>query len=473
VVLILEDLITKNLEIDLLASDRSTVGTYAVTVNAINLEGQVASLITSEFNCDGISTEECIRKFFIEKVNVVPDPTRNRAATVVNNTFTDNIEIKVPVVRKFVKFRAGRRNISVNATEGGINTDNGGTGGGVASFGETLDITRIRLGDSLADFANFRYDPTGGVNNGHFILSSGVNGNPAQDNFFFSDTGKLGIGVPAPSAFLDVRGGTTTMPQVRLNAGSLVTSLVNGALEFDGNELYLTKNGVREPLGSNITNIIVNNGSINSATFVNGDITKSTLTNNILKNNTVDGILTFTNNGRIQGDLFVNGMVTATKFMGDGSMLTNVAAAEKPALKVVNTRIDFHNGNSAGLNKLLYTGVVNFNTGAGYSAATRKFVAPVAGRYSFTASQTFTMNCTATNSLLTLVKNKSLATEETFSAARNQVTTGTCLSNQVVGTVQLDLGDTVEVYYSFVDPANNSEWGYYDPAGNFFTGFKI
>lgn len=237
---------TKSIEVDLLASDRSTAGTYKVTINAINLEGQVADIITDDFSCTGLSTESCIRKFFIEKVNVVPDPTRNRAATIVNNEFTDNIEIKVPVVRNFVKFRAGRRKIKVNATEGSVNVDQGT---GLASFGETLDISRIRLGPSLDDFANFRYDPTTGT----FILSSGVNGNTLTDNFYFNDAGKLGIGVATPPAYLSVRGGTSTMPQIFLDQGSLTTTLVDGALEFDGNELYFTKNGVRSPIGTGAT----------------------------------------------------------------------------------------------------------------------------------------------------------------------------------------------------------------------------
>jgi hypothetical protein len=242
---------TKTIEIDLLASDRSTAGTYKVTINAINVEGQVASLLPDNFSCTGLSTENCIRQFFIHKVDVVPDPTRNRAATVVNNEFTDNIEIKVPVVRNFVKFRAGRRNISVNATEGSTNVDPD-PGIGLASFGETLDISRIRLGDSQDDFANFRYDPT----TGRFILSSGINGNTLTDNFYFTDSGKLGIGVPDPQAFLSVRGGTTTMPSMMLQQGTLTTAPIDGAIEFDGNELYFTKNGVRNPIGTGATGAV-------------------------------------------------------------------------------------------------------------------------------------------------------------------------------------------------------------------------
>jgi hypothetical protein len=199
-----------------------------------------------------------------------------------------------------------------------------------------------------------------------------------------------------------VRGGTATMPQMRLNPGTLSTNLVNGALEFDGNELYLTKNGVRNPIGTGATgpagpqgpvgpqgpagadgsdaditngavidgqlaftnngsflypngaqdgyvwtsdanglaswqpamasNVNVNNGTLNNVTvnnsnFDNGDITNSNITDNTINNNVVNGTLTFTNNGSIEGDLVVNGMVTATKFMGDGSMLTNIQAS--------------------------------------------------------------------------------------------------------------------------------------------------
>ena len=400
---------SKTIRIEIEATDRDVVATFRTNIDAINASSQVASVQTSaqELDCSELSTEDCVKEFFIKKIDVVPDPNQKRAATVVQNEATDNIEIRVPVTKKFVKFNAGRKNISVNSS-GAVGPSSGsGLGAGIANFGEVLDITQIRLGDSALDYANFRYDPTAGVANGEFIIGDGQNGS-VFDNFYFSDKGKLGIGVSGPQAFVDVKAGTATMPQIRLAAGTLTTTPIDGALEFDGTDLYLTKGGVRAPVGSgsggssnlnngavvggplsfnangsfvypngaqaghvwtstnnnglaawqpasalnvdnattanfadvagalasgatvngsNIVNVNLDNSSIDNTTITNSNITNSNITNNTFNDNTVNGTLTLGSNAAIEGDLVVNGMVTATKFMGDGSMLTNINVA--------------------------------------------------------------------------------------------------------------------------------------------------
>ena len=91
---------TKNIELEVLASNRSVAATFKTTVTAINLSAQTASVSTSDFTCDGLNTEECFRGLLLNKVKILPRATRNRATNVVNNTTTNDIEFLVPVLRK-------------------------------------------------------------------------------------------------------------------------------------------------------------------------------------------------------------------------------------------------------------------------------------------------------------------------------------------------------------------------------------
>lgn len=51
-----------------------------------------------------------------------------------------------------------------------------------------------------------------------------------------------------PEARLEVIAGTTTVAPIKLNAGTNLTTPVNGTLEFDGTNLYFTSGGVRKTI---------------------------------------------------------------------------------------------------------------------------------------------------------------------------------------------------------------------------------
>src|SRR5690606_9925594 len=48
---------------------------------------------------------------------------------------------------------------------------------------------------------------------------------------------RIGIGIQDPLARLHIGAGTTTVPPMRINSGTLLTSPMNGAIEFDGSYL--------------------------------------------------------------------------------------------------------------------------------------------------------------------------------------------------------------------------------------------
>lgn len=67
-------------------------------------------------------------------------------------------------------------------------------------------------------------------------------------NFLYGDMANsmLGIGVDEPKAILDIRAGTVGRPPIRLKAGPLTTYVFGGAIEYDGDALYITlSDGVR------------------------------------------------------------------------------------------------------------------------------------------------------------------------------------------------------------------------------------
>lgn len=310
----------RSLEFDLYDSLGNFVATYPVTINAINITSQVAggNDPNRSVNCTGLTTVECIENYLLNNVSFIADPKKQATASITKDA-SGRMNFRAAYAREFRDFSGNRRKINVNAN------NTGGTSSTVlASFGETMDISRIRLGPNQEDFANFRYDNTTGT----FILSSGVNGNTLTDNFYFTDSGKLGIGVADPLAFLSVRGGTTTMPAVMLEQGTLTTAPINGALEYDGNELYFTKNGVRAPIGTGATGAQGPQGPAGAAGATGAQGPKGD-TGNITNGGIVNGPIVFTNNGSFQ---YPNGGQDGYVWTSDANGL---ASWKEPAKNVI------------------------------------------------------------------------------------------------------------------------------------------
>ncbi len=70
--------------------------------------------------------------------------------------------------------------------------------------------------------------------------------------FIRRSSGNVGIGMNSPTAYLHLKAGTATAntAPLKFNAGTVLTTPENGAMEFDGTDFFLTAGGVRRTIAS-------------------------------------------------------------------------------------------------------------------------------------------------------------------------------------------------------------------------------
>ena len=188
---------SKSLEFDLFDTQNNLINVYSGTVTATNLAFQASSGagVTLGASCPAGTFGECQIDELFKRVSFVARRQRHASTRVVKS---DNglYQVTLPVPRQAFKFLAGNRVRAVNL--GNIT----GNGGNTTTIAEVVD--------------------------------------------------SLGIGVSAPvSAFLHVSAGNGIVPSLILNPGDLtINTPPNGSIEFNGDDLYITKNGVRTVVGS-------------------------------------------------------------------------------------------------------------------------------------------------------------------------------------------------------------------------------
>ena len=281
---------TKNLEFEVYDTAGNLINSYKTTINAINVESQVngnTGINIAEANCTGDTFGECQIDYLLQRVQFEAKPQR-QASTRVVKTADGLYKVTFPFPRNKFKFlgRKVRRKAKDNFGSG----SGSGSGAGVGDFGETINISTINIGNSLSESQFITYGP-----NGDLIFN---------DNLFLDLEGKLGIGVQPPLAWLHVRNGDSVYPSVKIGQGPLTTVPVDGAIEYDGSNLYFTVGTTRNILGSG------GGGSNGSTTynnytqvFNNGDVTynQGAVTFNNTTNLFQNGTTIFQN-----GDLTIN-----------------------------------------------------------------------------------------------------------------------------------------------------------------------
>lgn len=187
---------SKDLEFELYDTQNNLINVYRGTITATNLAFQTSSGagVTLGATCPAGTFGECQIDELFKRVNFVARRQRHASTRVVK---LDNglYQVTLPVPREAFKFLEGNRVRAVNL--GTIDSNGGGA--------------------TVADIVD-----------------------------------SLGIGITPPvSAFLHVRNGNGIAPSLILDPGVLTTNIPpNGSIEFDGNNLYITKNGTRTVLGA-------------------------------------------------------------------------------------------------------------------------------------------------------------------------------------------------------------------------------
>jgi hypothetical protein len=233
---------SKLLEFELLDTENNLVGIYQATINAINLGAQPSedsAIDTSDAICPSGTFGDCqISKFFNRvqfRVSRRVQPT-----LTVDKDLNNNYTVTIPVPRQPFKYYQGSRFRGFIAPPG----DSGGSGN-ISNFGDIISATEFRAGPPVSgstDHGRISYDP----DNNQLEIGFATTTN----KFSFGDDGRLGIGVDDPKGFLNIAPGTTDTPSFVLEPGTLSNPAINGAIEFDGTNLYFTKNNSRTVLGA-------------------------------------------------------------------------------------------------------------------------------------------------------------------------------------------------------------------------------
>ena len=247
---------TKILEFDIYDTAGNVINTYKTTITAINLESQISGstgINIAEADCDGSTFGECQIDYFLQRVQFEAKPQR-QASTRVIKTKDGLYKVTFPFPRSKFKFlgRKVRRKAKDDFDSGT------GTGTGVADFGETINLSTVNIGNSLSESQFLSYTPNGDLT--------------FNDNVFLDLEGKLGIGVKPPQAWLHVRNGNSVSPSIKIGQGPLTTVPVDGALEYDGTNLYFTVGSTRSVVGA---------GGGGSSSTTNGTITNNNVTQTV------------------------------------------------------------------------------------------------------------------------------------------------------------------------------------------------
>ncbi len=374
---------SKKLKFIVYDTEGNYVNTYETNVTATNIDTQPQTSSNIELpdaNC-GNEFGDCQMDQFFRKVTFEAKKQRQASTRVVKDD-KGFYKVTIPLPRQGFKSYRGSR---VRTANGG-----GGTDPVASNFGETIDASILRLGESALDHTALSYDATNDQLEIGFATSTGK-------ALVVGADGKVGIGVDPATAYLHIRNGDSSTPSLKLNPGLLTSTPQNGAIEFDGSNLYFTKQGVRAPIGAGAVGpqgpagpagavgpqgpagtitantggtingplVFTKNGSIAGTNIpFSGTLNGGTLANTTLKNAKVSQLVSpdgspdpaavVDNDGNIgigtlspTEKLEVSGNVKATRFIGDGSGLTGINVSNTT---INNTNV---NGGTATLDKLI------------------------------------------------------------------------------------------------------------------------
>jgi hypothetical protein len=222
------------------------VGVFSTNIQIINntVENN-PEIVPDDVDCDE-NFGECQMDFIMRNLNLVAISTKE-PATIITKERTGEYTARIPLASQ-----ASKKIKTVNKIVGAV-----GSGANKTSkfeFEDTESQVKAEMGwDEITDSLKISF--------------------PGSDrSFSFSEEGLLNISQANqtnssqdPSS-LSLQDGDSSQVPIKIEAGDLTATLVDGAIEYDGDELYFTSKGSRRTLGSTNTTVVSGGGSSTSLT---------------------------------------------------------------------------------------------------------------------------------------------------------------------------------------------------------------
>ncbi len=259
----------KNVEFDVFDTNHKLINTYSTQLSAINIDtqGQSVEEPVPPADCDGSKFDDCQLDYIFSRLTFEARPQKQITTRVIKGE-DGNYTITFPVSRGVFN----PLNTVIPRRGGGVGSDNS-----IVSDG-TIFIS--------SNGTALHFDET---KNQLEFMFAGHNGASAV----MTDDGRLGLGgVTDPNAFLEIGASDGTYAPIKLNAAELMLKSPNGAIEYDGQKLFITVNGIRQALAFN-SEVEANRNITVFTGDVEDDQLPSTMSDKTINNLTVNGTFSF------------------------------------------------------------------------------------------------------------------------------------------------------------------------------------
>lgn len=322
---------TTDLMFDVYDSDNVLVSTFTKEI-IVNSSPAVSSLETvPDFTCASIDGE-CLLEYMLRHVTFSAN-FDNSLKTQVYKNDKGRYVVNIPIKKGR---KIGKKVKGFNFKGSGGKTSS--KANGIANFedgypyfedGEEIALT---FWNNVRDAIEFKFDST-------------------NKTFDFKKDGSLQLSTIKDDAYLNIAPGTNSKAPIVLSQGELLTSPVEGAIEYDGNNLYFTAGSSRQILGA--TGPVGPPGPMGPAGPSGSAASGTDLSNGGFLSSSIE----FLGNGLLQDAKF-NGTISISTGANNGYVLTsdfNGNASWRSIGSVANGGVS-----SSGV-----AGAVQFSDGAG------------------------------------------------------------------------------------------------------------
>lgn len=259
---------SSNILIKFYNSEGVEVGIFSTNIQIMNnsVEGN-PNAVLEDVVCDD-HFGECQMDFIMRNLNLVVSSTKE-PATIITKEKSGEYTARIPLASQGSK-KVKTVNKIVGASSSGVNKTS------KFEFEDTESQVKAEMGwDEITDSLKISF--------------------PGSDrSFSFSEEGLLNISQvnqvdsSEELSSLSLQDGDSSQVPIKIEAGDLTTTLVDGAIEYDGDELYFTSRGSRRSLGSSTTTVIGGTGSSTTLTGPTNSLMLKTGANDLTGSGNLD-----------------------------------------------------------------------------------------------------------------------------------------------------------------------------------------